>query len=419
MMQRTVEARGARLVLGLQRHEPRLEAHLQARHIPYTTFDGAPAYPTAGWHWTPEGNAQVAKAYLALFAEIGLLQNLSAQASGHVAPADIAFGRDQPPAGAASVLSPSIWLAAARVLPDELVELGRFLTSWLIAVSDSGGEPRVAGALLIVAALGVAVLLLWFWWERRAPMTAGVLGRSERALASFGVFFVLALPMTLSTLILLEAAQVRMIEITRGFVAGIFVAAFGHAVAIGLFAPDAPQRRLIKLDDASARALCGHFVWGARALGALILLLAIHKALVAPAAVTAVTHMLFALAVGATLVHLLVSRRMTWSARWPRAVGWLLAALIAVALLAGYSEIASVAAARLVSVAAAAAALYLVLTLGKALWVQRLAPDAPDGKAVAINSGIGTALLGRAMVLTCICMGLAVLLAVLVIYVGP
>src|SRR6266446_8375026 len=72
MMRQTVEARGARLVVGLQRHEPRLETYLQAQKIPYTTFDDAPGYPVAGWHWTPEGNAVVAKKYLALFTEIGI-----------------------------------------------------------------------------------------------------------------------------------------------------------------------------------------------------------------------------------------------------------------------------------------------------------------------------------------------------------
>ena len=425
MMQRTVEARGARLVLGLQRHEPRLEAHLQARHIPYTTFDGAPAYPTAGWHWTPEGNAQVAKAYLALFAEIGLLQNLSAQASGHVAPADIAFGRDQPPAETASVLSPSTWLTAARALPDKLSGLGRFLTSWLIAVSDSGGEPRVAVALLIVAALGVALLLLWFWWERRVPIAARALGRSERALASFGVFFVLALPMTLSTLILLEAAQVRMIEITYGLVAGIFVAAFGRAVALGLFAPDAPQRRLIAMDDATARSLCSHLVWATRGLGALILLLAIHKALAAPMALTVATNMLFALVVGALLLHLLVSQAHgggAWkglphaSLVW--ALGWLILATIAIALVAGYPAVATLVAAGLVSIVMVAGALYLVVTLGRAMWAERIALDTPRSEAIAANFGVSPRLLGLAVVLTYGAMCLAIALGALVLYIA-
>src|SRR5262249_28687477 len=72
LMRRTVEARGARLVLGLQRHEPRLEAYLRAQNIPYTTLDEAPGYPTAGRHWTPEGNAIVATKYLELFARLGI-----------------------------------------------------------------------------------------------------------------------------------------------------------------------------------------------------------------------------------------------------------------------------------------------------------------------------------------------------------
>src|SRR5262249_57828917 len=78
---------------------------------------------------------------------------------------------------------------------------------------------------------------------------------------------------------------------------------------LGVFAPDAPQRRLIALDDLTARSLANHLIWGTRALGALLVVLAVHKALAAPAAMTVATNMLFALVSGVLLLHLLLSRR--------------------------------------------------------------------------------------------------------------
>src|SRR5215471_16038809 len=112
MMRRTVEARGARLVVGLQRHEPRLETYLQAQKIPYATFDDAPGYPVAGWHWTPEGNAVVAKKYLALFAEIGIPSDPAQSPTAPPPPVHIDADGPQLVTTIPSVLSPSIWLAA-------------------------------------------------------------------------------------------------------------------------------------------------------------------------------------------------------------------------------------------------------------------------------------------------------------------
>src|SRR6516225_12007820 len=159
MMRRTVEARGARLVVGLQRHEPRLETYLQAQKIPYATFEDAPGYPVAGWHWTPEGNAVVAKTYLALFAEIGIssdpAQPRSAPPTAHTEADDRQLITTTP-----SVLSPSIWLVAAHALPGEFIGLGRYLQNWSTAVQDSHGWPRVGVALLVLTVLAIATPLL-------------------------------------------------------------------------------------------------------------------------------------------------------------------------------------------------------------------------------------------------------------------
>jgi hypothetical protein len=425
MMRRTVEARGARLMVGLQRHEPRLETYLRAQKIPYTTFDEAPGYPVAGWHWTPEGNAVVAKKYLALFAEMGVPSDPRQAASAPPPPAHKAADVPQLTVATQSVLSPSIWLAAAQAPPGELIELGRYLQNWSTAVQDSHGWSRVGVALLILTVLAIAMAMLWFGWQRRMTDVAGTRGRFSKALSSFGVFLCLAFATPLLTITLLEATEVRMIEISYGFIAGIVIAAFGRAVARGVFAPDAPQRRLIALDDLTARSLANHLIWGTRALGALLFVLAIHKALAAPAAMTVATNMLFALVSGALLLHLLLSHRSGAAkkktpgvARWLRGLGWLVLVVIAIALVAGYPTFAAFVAARVISISALLGGLYLLLALGNALFAER-AVDTPHGQELAADFGVGTPWLGFAAILTGVGICVAAMLAALVLYIGP
>jgi len=423
MMRRTVEARGARLVVGLQRHEPRLETYLQAQKIPYVTFEDAPGYPVAGWHWTPEGNAVVAKKYLALFAEIGISSD---PAQPRSAPPPAHVDADDRQLITTTVLSPSIWLAAAHALPGEFIGLGRYLQNWSTAVQDSHGWPRVGVALLVLTVVAIAMAMLWFWWQRRLTLAAATPDRFSNALSSFGVFLCLAFATPLLTITLLEATEVRMIEISYGFVAGIVIAAFGRAVALGVFAPDAPRRRLIAVDDPTARSLASYLVWGTRALGVLVLALAVHKALAAPAAMTVATNMLFALVTGALLLHLLLSHRQGAAkektprlARWPAGLGWLVLGVIAIALLAGYPTFAAFVAARVISIFAILGGLYLLLALANALFAERLAVDTPHGQELVADFGVSTPWLGFAAILTCAAMALAVMVAALVLYIGP
>jgi lysophospholipase L1-like esterase len=58
MMRDFVTAHAAKFLVGLQMHEPQIEAFLQEHNIRYTSFDGARSYD--GVHWTPDGHAVVA-----------------------------------------------------------------------------------------------------------------------------------------------------------------------------------------------------------------------------------------------------------------------------------------------------------------------------------------------------------------------
>ena len=70
-----VEARGARLVVGLQRSDDKLMQHLSARKIPFVAFDGAEAYPSDfGSHWTPTGHRAVAERLLRFLSENNIIQ---------------------------------------------------------------------------------------------------------------------------------------------------------------------------------------------------------------------------------------------------------------------------------------------------------------------------------------------------------
>src|SRR5262245_13019308 len=217
-----------------------------------------------------------------------------------------------------------------------------------------------------------------------------------------------------------------MIEISYGLIAGTAVAAFGRAVAMGVFAPDAPQRRLIAVDDLSARSLASYLVWGTRALGVLVLALAVHEALAAPAAMTLATNMLFALVTGALLLHLLLaSRYMAWTKKTPplapsvRVLGWLIVGVIAIALVSGYPTFAAFIASRVISILAVLGVLYLLIRLGSALFAEPLAVDTPHSQELAANFGVSTPWLGFAAILICAGICLALMLAALVLYIGP
>src|SRR5262249_9175196 len=146
----------------------------------------------------------------------------------------------------------------------------------------------------------------------------------------------------------------------------------------------------------------------------------------APAAMTVATSMLVALVSGALLLHLLLSHRngaakektprLAW---WLRGLGWLVLAVVAIALLAGYPTFAPFVAARVISISAILGGLYLLLALGTALFAERIGVDTPHGQVPAADFGVSRPWLGLAAILPWAAMSLAVMVAALVLYIGP
>ncbi len=66
-----VEARGAKLVVGIQGRDDKLMSHLTAERIRFVSFDGAEAYGRQyGSHWTPAGQKLGAERLFGLLSEI-------------------------------------------------------------------------------------------------------------------------------------------------------------------------------------------------------------------------------------------------------------------------------------------------------------------------------------------------------------
>ena len=74
-----VEARGARLVVGLQTRDEKLIEHLTGKNISFVAFDGAEAYPSDfGSHWTPAGHRAVAERLSKFLTENNIIQSSGA-----------------------------------------------------------------------------------------------------------------------------------------------------------------------------------------------------------------------------------------------------------------------------------------------------------------------------------------------------
>jgi small-conductance mechanosensitive channel len=250
--------------------------------------------------------------------------------------------------------------------------------------------------------LGVAGLGAARWWRRRVAARAPGEGRFRKALIGLAALAAAAVPLPLAiavNIVILDAYEllpqtIRQLAIGLNIAAA--VASIGRGVARGVLAPAEPDRRLPPLDDLTARQLYRHLVWAVRALAAVVLLNAVHRQVVAPAALTVATSALLALAVALLAVHLIRRLRQPGepgAAARPglpgvMAIGWTAAALIIGALAAGYVGLATFVAERVVVTIVVLMAAYLVVVFIDALFAEILVADKRAGRAIAANLGL-------------------------------
>ena len=168
----------------------------------------------------------------------------------------------------ASVLDPYFWIDAVKAVPEETAEPSAMRCSRGATASRRPAWSRIAPAVLDAGA-GVcrAVRGDTFWWVPHFDaQPARRLAAGARAARPARVLLAVRphadcgrrLVMVLEAFGLLPF---RIAEIAQGLIPAVFAATFGRGVARGLFAPDAPERRLIDMDDKAAQAFHDHLVW--------------------------------------------------------------------------------------------------------------------------------------------------------------
>jgi potassium-dependent mechanosensitive channel len=280
-----------------------------------------------------------------------------------------------------SILDPYFWMDAIRAVPVEWRRIDGLIASWQQSVGERVSDAYLVGAALSLIAVLVVVYLAGRWASRLADESAAGSPPAWRALLVFCGLVGRSWLAALAALLILKVLGLltdRTEQVAQAMVVGIAAAAVGRGVAMGLFAPGQPDRRLALVDDLAATILYRFLVWASVALALTISLQAIHKAAFAPLLVTVATNALFA-AVTAALLALLVARlgRLKReqsvgliAVQWLHPLALVMASLISAALLVGFASFAAFLSLRVIVAAVVFGALYLFLEATKA-WASR------------------------------------------------
>jgi potassium efflux system protein len=300
-----------------------------------------------------------------------------------------------------SLFDPRSWVELAQSIPDELRGVASLAGSWWRFVADFG-YGRSGAALATLFGLALAGIGFGRWCRRRLAAEKPADSRFGKAIAGLAVLALAAVPAPLAIAVVIATLDAYALlpetirQVAVGLNLAVAFASFGRGIARGVLAPESPWRRLPSMGDPTARKLYGHLLWAVRALAAAVFLNAVHAQVVAPLALTVATSAFLALAVALLLVHLLRRlRRPHHGGDAPASlapglmtIGWIAAALILGALVAGYIGLAAFIAERLVVAVVVLGAAYLTVVLIDAVFAEMLVADKPAGRAVAANLGL-------------------------------
>src|SRR5581483_2648714 len=263
-----------------------------------------------------------------------------------------------------SAFDPVFWEQTAQAVPGQWRALIFLFRSWAGYAFETGGASSIAGALLTLVILFAATIGALRWIRERdiRPLVAGT--RFSNAFYSLIALIRIAASaplMVVAVLLVLDSFSLmrpQIMEIGLGLVGAIAIASFGRGVAIGLFAPREPDRRLPRLDDARADLLSDHLIAAARILGVIVFINVLHRATAAPVASTVATSALLATLLLVVQVHLLLRLGRAEGiaearGQWMRGPAWIVVGVAAVALATGYIGFAAFLTARILVMLAA------------------------------------------------------------------
>lgn len=295
-----------------------------------------------------------------------------------------------------SALDPAFWTQAAKAAPDAWYGVTLVGQGWMDHLRKAASPLRLGAAALSLLVFFVCAALFLRWFIRRdfRPKELGTrFAKSFFALISLLRVMITAPAVVAGAVLILSAFGLlteRVANIGFTLVVATAIAAFGRGVAVGLFAPGDPDRRLLAVQEETARLVASQLIWSARVLGAVILINVVLQAIVAPVTLTIAINALFSAVIVAMLcrfLFLMGSRESleddVAGAGWLRSAGWLLAIGIVAALVTGYIGLAAFLAGRFLTALGLIGALYVLLTFIDALFTDVLTASNPRGRAIA------------------------------------
>jgi small-conductance mechanosensitive channel len=329
-----------------------------------------------------------------------------------------------------SVLSPALWVNAARELPGEARALGNLLRDWKSHADENATSGTLLLAALIIAALIVAIFfvrrMLLRYLNRRARKGEVLQTRRSRDAylaichaaidAAAPPFAAFAATDILSAFDLISP---RIDRLTNGVLVSITIFSIGCGVARAMIEP---AKRMLGFSTGSAYKLY-HAATGAVAVvAAATLLFALHRELGATAPLRTATAALMALLVGICIARALMIRAEgdTGSSlpNFIRLLGWVAVGAIFIALAMGHINLAAFTAARLVDAAIIGGTGVLLLALIDSAFATGFAEEGTSRRRVASAIGINPARLDLLATITAGLLRALLIVVVLFLMIG-
>ncbi|BBF94821.1 DUF3772 domain-containing protein [Blastochloris tepida] len=320
------------------------------------------------------------------------------------------------------ILNPGFWTRAFAVASEEMRGIVYLGNDWRTWVEARGGQSALVQPALALAAITVIGLVIARWWGRKRTSRdlAFDAPRLAHALSAWRVFLAGAVPSIAAGTALLWVLQShdllppRLVDLGQSILVAVVVMALARSTSRAVMAPDRQARRLLNFDSVRAGHLHRLMVWGSRVFGVAVVLNALHKAVVAPLALTLATSAVMVLIMVALVAWTLLATKPDEPAdtadaadgepgraladepedddsraqRWLRLFGWIVILVSLVSLSLGYVGFAAFFIGRLVIAAILIGIIYLAIALIDAVVQEAMSASVSRGRRVASMLGV-------------------------------
>ncbi len=329
-----------------------------------------------------------------------------------------------------SILSPTLWLTAAKALPEQTRALDNLLSDWKAYAVGNASTGTLLFATIIIAALIVGVFLLrralLRYLDRRARKGEVLQTRRSRdaylaicrtaidaAAPPFAAFA------AIDILSAFDLISPRIDRLTSGILVSITIFSIGCGVARAMIEP---ARRMLDFSEKSAFKLYHAAASAVTVVAVATLLFTLHRELGAPSPIRAATAALTGLLVGICISRALMIRadgdKGGGLPNFVRFLGWIAVSAIFISLAMGHINLAAFTSARLVDAGIIGGAGVLLLALIDSVFATGFSEEGSSRRRVASAIGINPARLDLLATITAGLLRALLIIVVLFLMIG-